>query len=218
MAVDSLWMVVTAAVFVFINLCLLRFIYLVLQHGKPAKEKRTTQCKTLIVVGAGGHSMEMCRLLSGLDLRHYTPRVYVIASNDNISSLKVKKFELEHSKDSSPDVRHILRARNVRQSYFTSIFTTVLATLKCLPLVASVRPDLVVCNGPGTCIPVCLTAYLMRFLFIKNAKIVYVESICRVERLSLSAMLLYYIADRLLVQWPGLAVKYSRTMYIGRLI
>ena len=216
MAVDS-WMIFTA-VFVLFNLCLLRFIYLVLQYGQPAKEKRTSQCKTLIVVGAGGHSMEMRRLLSGLDLCRYTPRVYVIASNDDMSSLKVKKFELERSQDSNPDIRHILRARNVRQSYFTSLFTTVLATLKCLPLVASTRPDLVICNGPGTCIPVCLTAYLMRFLFLRNVKIVYVESICRVERLSLSAILLYYIADQLLVQWPGLAVKYPRTKYIGRLI
>ena len=213
---SPLFWAVVAALFIF--LCLLRFIYLASLHGQPANKKRTAQCKTLIVVGAGGHSMEMCRLLSGLNLELYAPRVYVIASNDNISTRKVEKFELDHCKNSSPDVRHILRARNVHQSYFTSVFTTVMATLRCLPLVASVRPDLVLCNGPGTCIPVCLTAYFMRFFFIKTVKIVYVESICRVDHLSLSAMLVYYIADQLLVQWPLLAVKYPRAKYIGRLI
>ena len=202
---------------VLLFLCVTRFVYLAFQYGKPAR-KRTLPCKTMVVVGAGGHSMEMCRLLSGLNLCQYNPRVYVIASNDVISTRKVEQFEKTHCDSSSPDVRLILRARNVRQSYFSSIFTTLLATLNSLPLVVSVRPDLVLCNGPGTCIPICLTAYLMRFLMLKQVRIVYVESICRVDHLSLSAMLLYFIADQLLVQWPQLAAKYPRTKYIGRLI
>lgn len=211
------WILLVTVVLLSVVSCVARFVYLASQHGKPAR-KRTSPCKTLVVVGAGGHSMEMCRLLSSLDLGSYNPRVYIVASNDSISTRKVEDFEREHNKDSSPDIRLILRARNVRQSYLTSVFTTLLATLKSLPLVASVRPDLVLCNGPGTCIPVCLTAYTMRFLGMKHVRIVYVESVCRVEHLSLSAMLLYFLADQLLVQWPQLAVKYPRTKYIGRLV
>ena len=48
--------------------------------------------------------------------------------------------------------------------------------------------------------------------------IVFVESICRARTLSMSGLLLYYIADEFIVQWPDLAVKYSLTRYIGRIV
>ncbi|KAJ8305923.1 hypothetical protein KUTeg_016468 [Tegillarca granosa] len=53
----------------------------------------------------------------------------------------------------------------------------------------------VLCNGPGTCIPVCLIAFLFKILKIFHTRIIYVESICRVETLSLSGKILYHIAD-----------------------
>jgi beta-1,4-N-acetylglucosaminyltransferase len=48
-------------------------------------------------------------------------------------------------------------------------------------------------------------------------KIVYVESIARVETLSLSGRLLYRTADHFLVQWPQLQAKYPRAQFVGRL-
>ena len=43
-----------------------------------------------------------------------------------------------------------------------------------------------------------------------------VESIARVDSLSLSGKLLVRAADRFLVQWPQLAKKYTKAEYIGR--
>ena len=74
-------------------------------------------------------------------------------------------------------------------------------------------------NGPGTCIPVCLSAWLFNKLLLKSShssKIVYVESICRVSTLSLSAKILVHFADDILVQWPELAAKYPKSKYIAR--
>ena len=51
------------------------------------------------------------------------------------------------------------RSREVGQSYLTSILSTLYATLYALGLVWRQMPSLVLCNGPGTCIPVCLAAY-----------------------------------------------------------
>lgn len=87
-------------------------------------------------------------------------------------------------------------------------------------LVVSFRPELVLCNGPGTCIPVCLWAYLLKFLCVWDTRIVYVESLCRVKSLSLSGLILYrlYIADFVYVQWPGLQQLYPRTHYVGRVL
>lgn len=59
---------------------------------------------------------------------------------------------------------------------------------------------------------------MFQWLWIQDTKIVYVESICRVETLSMSAKLLYNFADSLLVQWPELTLKYPKCQYIGRLV
>ncbi|XP_077308985.1 UDP-N-acetylglucosamine transferase subunit ALG14 isoform X2 [Lithobates pipiens] len=84
--------------------------------------------------------------------------------------------------------------------------------------VNGIPKSLILCNGPGTCIPVCLSALLLGILGIKKIIVVYVESLCRVESLSLSGKLLYYIADYFIVQWPLLKDKYPKSMYLGRIV
>ncbi|PHU19759.1 UDP-N-acetylglucosamine transferase subunit ALG14 -like protein [Capsicum chinense] len=74
-----------------------------------------------------------------------------------------------------------------------------------------IRPQVILCNCPGTCIPLCV-------LGIRWSSIFYVESIARVRKLSLSGLLLYklHMADQLFVQWPRLKEKYPH--YVGRLM
>lgn len=50
-----------------------------------------------------------------------------------------------------------------------------------------------------------------------RVKIIYIESICRVEDVSLSAKMLYLLVDRIFVQWPELVKKYPKAEYIGLL-
>jgi beta-1,4-N-acetylglucosaminyltransferase len=66
----------------------------------------------------------------------------------------------------------------------------------------------------GTCVPLCYSAFLLKFLGIKNIKIIFIESFCRVEKLSLTGKLLYPIVDRFLVQWKEHLVKYQRAEYL----
>ena len=196
----------------------LRIFYLVSRSGRvDTNLKRTQPCRTLIILGSGGHTAEMLRLVGGMSPLNYSPRVYVVAESDKMSAEKVERFE-STSCSSTADVRKIPRARHVRQSYWTSIPSTLMAASYSFPLVMRMLPDLVLCNGPGTCIPICFWAYMLKFLMLRNVTIVYVESMCRVERLSLSGLLLYFVADHLLVQWPQLKERYPRTKYIGRLV
>ncbi|XP_068808523.1 UDP-N-acetylglucosamine transferase subunit ALG14 isoform X2 [Struthio camelus] len=76
----------------------------------------------------------------------------------------------------------------------------------------------ILCNGPGTCVPVCISALLLGLLGLKRAIIVYVESICRVETLSLSGKILYYFSDYFIVQWPALKEKYPKSVFLGRIV
>lgn len=76
------------------------------------------------------------------------------------------------------------------------------------------------CNGPGTGLPICIISAIFSIFKICKIKIVFVESICRVKTLSLTGLILYKtrLTDALLVQWPELNEKYPRTKFIGRLI
>ena len=211
----------TAIITILITLVIIRYFYLVSRCGKSRTGvKQTRPSSTMIVLGSGGHTSEMMTLLSGMNLRHYTPRTYVVANTDTMSADKLRKFEEETGTSEETQIHLIPRAREVKQSYLTSVFSTLYATLATLPIVLKTRPDLLLCNGPGTCIPIAFWTYLVKFLLLKDIKMIYVESICRVEKLSLSGLLLYYLymADHVIVQWPRLQKHYPRTQYLGRIV
>lgn len=116
-------------------------------------------------------------------------------------------------------IEQIPRGREVGQSYFTSAFTTLYSLLCAARVVLRHKPQLVLVNGPSTCVPVCAMACLYRMLALFDCRVVYVESIARVRKLSLSGKILYYgrMVDRFLVQWPELQVRFPRSIYAGRL-
>ncbi|NXD38874.1 ALG14 transferase, partial [Copsychus sechellarum] len=168
----------------------------------------------------GGHTTEILRLLSCLS-ESYSPRHYVLADSDKMSEAKIRSFEKKRAETFSKSqfsLDRIPRSREVRQSWISSVLTTLYSILYSLPLTYKRKPDLILCNGPGTCVPVCLSAFLLGLLRIKRTIIVYVESICRVETLSLSGKILYYFSDYFIVQWPELKKKYPKSVYLGRIV
>ncbi|KAJ6955535.1 hypothetical protein NC652_006833 [Populus alba x Populus x berolinensis] len=54
------------------------------------------------------------------------------------------------------------RSREVGQSYLTSVETTLLAMSHASWLMIRIRPQVVLCNGPGTCVPLCIIAFLFK--------------------------------------------------------
>ncbi|KAG5565181.1 hypothetical protein RHGRI_001170 [Rhododendron griersonianum] len=78
----------------------------------------------------------------------------------------------------------------------------------------------ILCNGPGTCLPLCVIAFFFKVVGIRWSSTFYVESIARVRRLSLTGLLLYelHMADKFFVQWPQLQRKYPRAHYVGCLM
>ena len=51
-----------------------------------------------------------------------------------------------------------------------------------------------------------------------GAKVVWIDSITNVERISLSGRMVRYVADLFLVQWPELAGRYKKVEYVGALV
>ncbi|XP_028290172.1 UDP-N-acetylglucosamine transferase subunit ALG14 [Gouania willdenowi] len=204
-------------------------VSLVLRAGSRLQQQRRRRRSTdtgsvsvsvLVVAGSGGHTSEMLRLMDSLS-PSYSPRHYVIADTDRMSEDKICSSERSRRQENSEDqffIHRIPRSREVLQSWSSSIFSTLRALRFSIPLVFRLRPDVVLCNGPGTCVPLCVAALLLGILGMKKVVLVYVESICRVQNLSLTGKILYPITDYFFVQWACLRDKYPRSIFLGRIV
>ena len=220
------------------------------------------RANTMVVLGSGGHTTEMMRLLGELDSARYGPVCYVVADSDTTSIPRLAEYvrdyeekinfgndggrrssrwegrrpAVQQQRDNDDDgkgeddaneacakVYRLPRAREVGQSYPSSVLTTMRSFVRTFILLCRVRPELILANGPGTCVPVIYSAFLLRLLpFLPQllypssseprssscCRVVFVESLCRVRTLSLSGRLVYPVVDRFVVHWPGLSRDY----------
>lgn len=194
---------------------LLRVFYLLYDIFTSRCElRRPKYLRTVFCIGSGGHTTELLRFVNSINMKKYQPRMYVLADNDASSAVKIHETEKEHS---DYYLSRIPRSRNVQQTYLSSVISTLYATWCTLPVIYDFKPDVIFCNGPGTCIPVCVVAFVLRCLFMLDCRIVFIESICRVRTLSLTGKILQFFADIIIVQWPQLRDVCFRAKYFGRL-
>lgn len=140
-------------------------------------------------------------------------------------------------------VHSILRNREVSGSHAAALLRTCFALYHAARILSLTHPDLILCNGPGTCLPVILAATLRNGCFLplhaalrvalsllscglillaatpRCARVVFVESVARVTSLSLTGRIVYHarLAHDFHVQWPQLEQKYPRTHCVGLL-
>jgi len=144
---------------------------------RSERKRRFNPAKTIVVFGSGGHTSEMMSLIDALPSQKYSPLIHVIADTDTTSESRVAA-----TKARTPDaIYSIPRSREVGQSYITSIITTCKAMLAALSIVWQTCPDLVLCNGPGTCLPIIYMTFLFRIMGLCVGNVVFVESFCRVQ-------------------------------------
>ncbi len=91
-------------------------------------------------------------------------------------------------------------------------FRIIRVFFRCTRIIFKERPDVIVSTGAA---PGLLACFLGKLI---GTKIVWIDSIANVERLSLSGWLVRPIADLCLVQWPDLADRYSVVEYVGAVI
>ncbi|KAG0615428.1 hypothetical protein M758_5G040500 [Ceratodon purpureus] len=208
-----------------------RVFWVVQSTGRPVSLQpgvKRRPMRTLVVLGSGGHTAEMMSLVEALNLQWYAPRHYIAGATDKMSLPRAEGVEARLLKDAGDadgsvqrsEYSQIFRSREVGQSYLTSMFTTLWAFVHAVSQVLRIQPDVILCNGPGTCLPICVAGFLMKVVGWKRVVVVYVESIARVKKLSLTGLLLYKLrlADQFFVQWKDLKVKYPRSNYVGRLM
>mmetsp|Transcript_15111 Transcript_15111/g.19925 ORF Transcript_15111/g.19925 Transcript_15111/m.19925 type:complete len:224 (-) Transcript_15111:283-954(-) len=206
-------------------LCALRLLYCLptrfLGHfslRRKVYRKLNDTVKTMVVLGSGGHTSEMFRLIQNLERKRYFPLIFVVAATDHTSEKRLRRHSTSTpEKLAGSQFVYIPRSREVGQSWITSVWTTIVATLSAFWVVLKNRPDLLLCNGPGTCIPVAAACMFFNICIGHKTTVVFVESFCRVKTLSLSGKLMYPLADRFVVHWPELRVKFPKSEYLGHI-
>ena len=57
-------------------------------------QSASAPCRTMVVLGSGGHTAEMLTLIAGLDRARYAPLVFVAAQGDTNSLQRIEQFEV----------------------------------------------------------------------------------------------------------------------------
>jgi UDP-N-acetylglucosamine:LPS N-acetylglucosamine transferase len=89
---------------------------------------------------------------------------------------------------------------------------TMRVLAKCIKIIRAEKPDVIISTGAAAG---CILCFLGK---LRGSRVVWVDSITNVERLSLSGRMVRLIADMFFVQWPHLAEKYTRVEYAGALV
>lgn len=115
-------------------------------------------------------------------------------------------------------IRKIYHVKNQPKSnslyiyIFSLILYCIYLILPCIRILCEEKPDVIIgCGGEITLI----MSYLGKVIGIK---VIFLETLTRVHDLSISDKLVLNIADLFLVQWRGLADRYKKAKYWGKVI
>lgn len=214
-----------STVFVSLVIALLPFLAVLLRLlwtlpcvvSRPAKSPLSLSGSIMVLLGSGGHTGEMLRMLAPVPLQDCS-RTWVVSSGDTTSLEKAQTYEESLGSGHSQYVQ-LPRARKVGEPLilsFCSTITSIAATVSQIWQLGA--PDVLLVNGPGTCVVLAYVMFGMKFLGLGRTRIVYVESLARVHKLSVSGRLILPVADRFIVQWKPLAEAYHRAEYHGILV
>lgn len=154
------------------------------------KSRKTKIC---LACTHGGHLGQMMRLLDAFESHDYFFVTYKSETSKNLKNAYLIPYKYG-----------IIYTRII---WLLTIFIALFILIK-------ERPKIIVSTGGGDiAIPFCYMAKLL------NIKIIYIESIARINTVSLGAKLIYPIADLFLVQWESLLKYYgNKAKYWGRVI
>lgn len=156
--------------------------------------------KLLIVLGGGGHSTEMLRLVN------------LLGQEYEYHYLLVKEVKLSKDRIKRPGIIHpVRRPRGMHDSILSAVINSVIAVAQITAIMLRVRPQAVIGSGPAVSV---LTSVVGKLF---GARVVFIETGSRVKTLSLSGKIIYRLADLFFVQWAPLRKKCPKAIYAGRL-
>jgi UDP-N-acetylglucosamine:LPS N-acetylglucosamine transferase len=145
-----------------------------------------------IAASAGGHFTQLLAISEAWSGRKH----FFITTN----AVVAKKFEQE-----AP----VYVVKNADRRSPAGVFRML---MRCISIFYRERPTVILSSGAAVG---CIMSVLGK---LHGAKIIWIDSIANIDRLSLSGRIVRPLADVFLVQWPDLAEKNKGTTYIGSVI
>jgi beta-1,4-N-acetylglucosaminyltransferase len=149
----------------------------------------TTRADLVLVCSCGGHLLQLVALRESW--QRFSRAWVTFDKSDARSLLDGERVFFAHG-PTNRSIRNLLRNLAVAWS-----------------VIGEVRPKVVVSTGAGIAVPFAWVARL------RGARVVYVESLARIEGPSLTYRLIAPVSDRIYVQWPELAAILPRSRFAG---
>ncbi|MDC3095326.1 UDP-N-acetylglucosamine transferase subunit ALG14 [Prochlorococcus sp. AH-716-M06] len=145
--------------------------------------------KICVVSSSGGHLTEI-RTLKNI-YQNY-PHFYIINSLIKLpKDMSGISYFISHSE------------RDFK--FFYNIFECFLILLK-------EKPDLIISTGAGAIVPCSFIGKIFRI------KILYIETITRIKKPSLTGRIMYYLSDCFIYQWKDLKKYFPKGIYGGQIL
>ncbi len=158
--------------------------------------------KVLVILGDGGHTAEMIKLVELIGPKYEYS--YLMVSDDHISENKIQFPGPVYRVDTptEKDERRMI-------DFITRAIGPIFAELRIL---MKVRPKVILSTGPSIAVPAAVWGRLL------GMKVIHVETGSRVYSLSSTGKLMYRIANLFFVQWEPVLKDYPKAIYAGRLL
>lgn len=149
------------------------------------------------------------------------PRVLLVASSGG-HLLELLELTGQYERQSrhwvtfdKPDARVLLAGETVTFAYSPTnrhLGNLVRNSLLAFRLMVKLRPHAVITTGAGVGVPFVYAARVL------GKRAIYVESLARIDELSLTGRIVYPVVTDLFVQWPELAERYRKGRYAGAIV
>jgi beta-1,4-N-acetylglucosaminyltransferase len=154
--------------------------------------------KVLVILGEGGHTVQMLKLVDLLGSAYDYSYLMPIADQTSESKIQI----------AGP----IFRALPPRGKQSTDLTKLLLCIIQEFVILLRVRPKVILSAGAGIAVPISLFGRLV------GVKIIHVESASRVHSLSLTGKIMYHVAHLFFVQWETLKENLPKAIFAGRLL
>ncbi len=141
-----------------LTVCSIIWLFRIALLSSNFKRSCESGVRALVVLGSGGHTAEMMTMMSSLVQQNMQFRsiLYALAATDSMSRFKAENSGIRG------EFAVVPRAREVGQSYASSAVTTARAFFHSFASVMRYQPQLLLCNGPGTCVPFAFAISICR--------------------------------------------------------
>lgn len=152
--------------------------------------------KVIFVSSSGGHFSEILKLEKLFNEYDYV----LVTEKTDVTTIYKNKYNMQFLK---------YGPNNNKLNY---ICTVIYNSFKCLNIILKYKPQTIITTGAQVGGIMCFIGHLL------GKKIIYIESLAKIDSLSITGKNVYKFADKFYVQWESLANKYEKAEYIGRLM